>query len=414
MFYYRGSSFFSDYRLNSRNGFPMSCFRMNRRTCLKSMAAGILGASSLACAGGANGPGASIEDLRVISWKPPLFHGWPTLARRKNGELLLAFSGGREAHVCPFGRLELMRSKDNGVTWGWPQVIHDCPIDDRDAGVLETPKGTILLTNFTSLAYEKSLMNGEKIPPGDPKAWEPLRLREWQAAHNRMTAEQRQAELGSWMWRSEDGGINWSARYRVPCNSPHGPVATREGRLLYFGVKMWTDERTVGVWESTDDGLTWNCLAEIPARSGDDHHQYHELHGVETSSGRLIAHIRNHNKENDRETLQSESRDGGMSWSVPHSIGVWGLPSHLLKLQDGRLLMTYSYRRDPRGNLARISENEGGTWSEPIVLSSDGTSDLGYPSTVESDDGTLVTVWYEVMKGSELAQLRQARWKLRD
>ncbi len=80
-----------------------------------------------------------------------MYHGWPTLARRKNGELLLAFSGGRERHVCPFGRLEWMRSKDNGVTWGWPQVLYDGPIDDRDAGVVETGQGSILVTTFTSL-----------------------------------------------------------------------------------------------------------------------------------------------------------------------------------------------------------------------------------------------------------------------
>jgi sialidase-1 len=394
---------------------------LTRRTILKTLiGGGVAGALSpflyagyLYAGGTANPPTCVIEDLRVISWKPPLFHGWPTLARRKSGELLLAFSGGREAHVCPFGRLELMRSKDNGVTWGWPQVIYDGPSDDRDAGVLETPSGAILMTNFTSLAYVKSLEAAEKLPEGDPKAWEPLRLREWQAAHHRLTPEQREAEQGCWMWRSTDGGVNWSARYRVPCNSPHGPIALKDGRLLYPGIKMWTEERTVGVWESKDDGLSWELLAAIPTRPGDDHKQYHELHGVETDSGKIIVQIRNHNPENARETLQTESTDGGKSWSIPHSIGVWGLPSHLLKLKDGRLLMTYGYRRTPRGNLARVSVDEGATWSEPLTLSADGTADIGYPSTVECDDGTLVTVWYEVLAGSPLAQLRQARWKLR-
>jgi hypothetical protein len=46
-----------------------------------------------------------------------------------------------------------------------------------------------------------------------------------------------------------------------------------------------------------------------------------------------------------------------------------------------------------------------------MVISGDGTSgDLGYPSTVELDDGSLLTVWYELMKGSPRAVLRQARW----
>jgi hypothetical protein len=84
-----------------------------------------------------------------------------------------------------------------------------------------------------------------------------------------------------------------------------------------------------------------------------------------------------------------------------------------LKLKDGRLLMSYGHRKPPFGNMARLSHDEGTTWSEPLTISADGLNfDLGYPSTVECDDGTLVSVWYEVLKGSELAQLRQARWRL--
>ena len=74
-------------------------------------------------------------ETRVISQLKNRYHGWPTLTRRHNGELLLVCSGGRQSHVCPFGRIELMRSHDNGTTWSWPRVVLDGPIDDRDAGV---------------------------------------------------------------------------------------------------------------------------------------------------------------------------------------------------------------------------------------------------------------------------------------
>jgi hypothetical protein len=353
-------------------------------------------------------PPAEIVDCRVISHQPQLYHGWPTLARRANGELLLVYSGGREAHVCPFGRVELMRSRDNGDSWSWPRVVMDGPIDDRDAGVLETAKGSILITTFTSLAYEPILAKAEK-----EETWVEQRLASWRAAHHRVSAEGRRAALGVWMIRSTDGGVTFSGRYDCLVDSPHGPIQLADGRLLYAGKELWRGENRVGVCQSTDDGLSWQWLAEIPARDGDDHRSYHELHAVQAADGRIVVQIRNHNKSNSGETLQSESDDGGQTWTEPHSIGVWGLPSHLLRLRDDRLLMTYGHRRPPYGNQARISEDHGRSWSESITVSGDGTGgDLGYPSSVQLDDGSLATVWYERMSGSDKAVLRQARWTI--
>jgi len=361
----------------------------------------------------ADAPVATILEARVISPQPHLYCGWPTVARRKNGQLLLAWSGGRVAHVCPFGRVEMMTSDDGGQTWTWPRVLLDSAIDDRDAGVLETSNGTLLVTTFTSLAYEPTLARAEKIAAGESGAWNEAQLKSWQAARDRLSPEQRQAELGTWMIRSTDGGLNWSAKYDCLVSSPHGPIQLSDGRLLYPGKELWRGERRIGVCESTNDGESWRWLAEIPTREGDDRANYHEPHGVETASGKIIVHIRNHNTINARETLQTESLDGGKTWSKPHPIGVWGLPSHLLRLKDGRLLMSYGYRRRPFGNQVRISSDEGNTWSEPILISADGNSgDLGYPSTVQLDDQTLLTIWYEKLKDSPNAVLRQARWKL--
>jgi len=358
-------------------------------------------------------PQGRILETRTISLQPQYYHGWSTIARCRNGRLLLAYSGGREAHVCPFGRVELMVSGDEGRTWGWPQVLLDSTIDDRDAGVVETSRGSILVTTFTSLAYEQILRKAEGVKPGEPGAWPDEQLRAWRLAHNRIPANRRQSELGQWMIRSTDGGVTWSARYPSIVNSPHGPIQLSDGRLLYAGVELWTGSRSVGVCDSDDDGATWRWLAPIPPRSGDETVNYHELHAVEARDGRIVVHIRNHNKASGRETLQTESTDGGRTWAPPHPIGVWGLPSHLLRLRDGRLLMTYGYRREPFGNQARVSKDAGRTWSDPIIVSGDGSStDLGYPSTVELSDGNLLTVWYELPKDSRRAVLRQALWRL--
>jgi Neuraminidase (sialidase) len=345
-------------------------------------------------------PKAVVESTSVISKQPHLYNGWPTLARRKNGQLLLVCSGGREAHVCPFGRVELMTSDDEGKTWTWPRVLLDSSIDDRDAGVVETAKGSILVTTFTSLAYTE-------------RAWPAERKEAWQAAHSRLTEEQRKKDLGVWMIRSTDGGLTWSSRYDCLVNSPHGPILLGDGTLLYAGKELWKKERSNGVCVSTDDGESWKWLAEVPTRAGDRNSEYHELHAVETAKGTIVLHLRNHNKTNERETLQCESSDGGKTWSEPHPIGVWGLPSHLLRLKDDRLLMSYGYRRKPYGVQARISEDHGKTWSEAMAISEDGIGgDLGYPSTVQLKDGSLLTAWYEVMREPRgRSVLRQARWK---
>ncbi len=71
------------------------------------------------------GERAVVRETKVISCQPDLYHGWPTLARGRSGRLLLSYSGGRESHVCPFGRVELLQSDDGGKSWTWPRVILD-------------------------------------------------------------------------------------------------------------------------------------------------------------------------------------------------------------------------------------------------------------------------------------------------
>ena len=49
--------------------------------------------------------------------------------------------------------------------------------------------------------------------------------------------------------------------------------------------------------------------------------------------------------------------------------------------------------------LAKITADEGKTWTEPMRLANTLESDCGYPSTVQRADGKLVTAWYS--KASE-------------
>lgn len=365
---------------------------------------------------------AEIHDIRTISQNPEHFHGWPTIARRRNGELLVACSGSREGHVCPYGKVELIRSHDAGQTWSAPEIVADGPIDDRDAGVLETQKGTLIVNWFTSTAWLKQIERaeqGEIYMKPHIDAWKPVRDRTDQATKLR--------HFGLWCVRSEDGGQTWSEPISTVTNSPHGPTELSDGRLLYIGRLL--DEHPDGsrgapfvpnrlsVSESRDDGKTWQYLADVPAGTGHDLNNYHEPYAVEAADGRIVGQIRHHHgTDRDKwETIQCESFDGGRTWTEPRSIGVYGFPSHLLRLQDDRLLMTYGVRREPWGNQARISEDHGQTWSEPIIILGEGEQrDLGYPSTTQLDDGSLLSVWYEQTQGPGTnAELRLAHWSLK-
>ena len=66
----------------------------------------------------------------------------------------------------------------------------------------------------------------------------------------------------------------------------------------------------------------------------------------------------------------------------------------------------------PFGIRARLSADQGVTWSEEIILRDDGGShDLGYPRTVLRPDGTVVTVYYYNDRLGGEAYIAATLWK---
>ena len=78
------------------------------------------------------------------------YFGWPTVARHEDGTLIVASSGLRTEHVCPWGKTVLNFSGDDGRTWSAPRVINNSPLDDRDAGVVCLGGDRLLVSWFTS------------------------------------------------------------------------------------------------------------------------------------------------------------------------------------------------------------------------------------------------------------------------
>lgn len=91
------------------------------------------------------------------------------------------------------------------------------------------------------------------------------------------------------------------------------------------------------------------------------------------------------------------SVNDGESWQFLNQavLDTGGNPPSMVPLADARLALTYGYRLQPYGIRARISKDNGLSWSEEITLRSDGGgADSGYPRTARRQDGLLVTVYY--------------------
>lgn len=142
-----------------------------------------------------------------------------------------------------------------------------------------------------------------------------------------------------------------------------------------------------------------------------------EPHVVELASGKLLVMFRHQPKDRPAQwfLMQSESEDGGRTWTKPHNSGIWGFPPHLIQLRNGWVLVVYGHRREPYGERACISRDEGRTWDikNEIALATAPGPDLGYPSSVQLEDGSILTVYYQATKHGAPTCLMSTHWRLK-
>lgn len=372
----------------------------------------------------------------VICKQPGRYIGWPTIDKTPDGELLVVFSGDRDAHIDPFGKTMLVRSGDGGRSWSEPELINDTPLDDRDAGICICKDGTVVVSWFTSHYVEETYMKRVKnASDEDKKRWhERIRstgmddIRQW--AGERVDTGGRY-ECGCWIRRSTDGARTWEEPVRVLCSAPHGPIELSDGRLMFVGAELGRKQiegkGDIVAAESCDQGKTWsvigriNMYPEYPGDAPDGYSWLTEPHVVEAQDGQLIGMARYEERprqkpERTRSVLwQFTSEDGGRTWTEPKPTRIVGKPPHLTRLQDGRILVTYGYRHEPYGQRACLSADEGKSWDceNEIVLRDDAPSgDLGYPASVQLDDGSILTVYYQQEQAAEKTCLMATHWRI--
>ena len=339
-------------------------------------------------------PRAEVLETKVICTEPGRYIGWPTVCRTKAGKLFVAFSGDRDQHVCPWGKSQVVTSNDEGATWSAPVTINNTPLDDRDTGLVETAQGTLLLTWFTSVAFDKT--------PGYARHAE------------KATPELRREWLGNWTRRSTDGGATWQSPVRMTGSAPHGSILLRDGRLMQMG-KTGEGEQGLVAETSTNDGQSWQVIGPVPIAPNEQYKHYHEPHLAERSDGTLVALFRYQPEDPEQHIMrQAESTDGGKTWTQARPTGIWGYPPHLLPLTGGRMIVTYGRRKAPFSERACLSTDGGATWDveHEMTLCDAVNSDLGYPSSVQLADGSILTVYYQDPGPDKDTCLWSTHWRL--
>lgn len=355
---------------------------------------------------------AEVKWSKTICTEKDRYIGWPTVCRLKSGDIIAVFSGDRDGHICPWGKVQMIRSKDHGETWSAPVTIANSPLDDRDAGIVQMPDGEIIVTWFTSMYWTKN-MKGHPDWPRHLDKLAPETVTQW---------------TGDFLIRSRDEGRSWSKPEKLSnyAQTPHGPILLRDGSLLQIGrttsiaagnANGRFAKTIITVSRSKDAGRTWEVLCpEIPAAAGenDEPGMFHEPHVVELADGTLAGLVRYHGE--DHCMRATRSTDGGKTWMTMEKTPMVGLPPHLLALPDGKLVNVYGRRiaQAGYGEFACISDDGGKTWdaANEIMLHPASNGDLGYPASCLLPDGDILTVYYQKRAPKEKTVLMATKWRV--
>lgn len=348
-----------------------------------------------------------LGEVKTVMSNPDSKHnyfGWPTVCRLQNGKIAVVASGFRLGHVCPFGKTVISYSEDEGETFTYPAPVIDTPLDDRDGGILAYGKSNVIVTSFTNTRkFQRESTDNPYV----------------HAYLDTVTDEEEEKYLGASYRISTDCGVTFGEIKKCPVTIPHGPLELPDGSLMFIGRPFNHREvkDSIKAYRLSDNGKL-ELVGEIEDVFNDKGEKATscEPHSIVLKDGSILTQMRVQ-LAGYFTIFQSESHNGGRTWSKPKQIlsDFGGAPPHLMRHSSGRLVSSYCLREKPYAVRVMISEDEGKTWDIDHDIYVNAVSpDMGYPSTVELKDNTLLTVFYAIPKEGEKAIIMSQKWNFWD
>ena len=299
------------------------------------------------------------------------------------------------------------RSEDEGTTWAtWPFPIDESEFKvSNERALICTQEGTVILACM-NLAERVWKWNSE-IHDADPGT-----------------------TLPTYAVRSLDGGKTWETPIKLHdewSGCVRNMIQTRDGRVVFTAMRLLNrpGRHSVLSYSSTDEGASWKPSNVIDLGGNGHHGGATEATAIELEDGRLWKLIRT----NLGTFWQAFSTDG-IYWREmgPTDIAASSSPGQLLRLASGRVILAWNrpipegetefplrggdneWSEVPvsnhRGELSiAVTEDEGKTWSDPVVIARKPGASLAYPYFFERVSGEL---WITTMQGGVRLKVNEA------
>jgi hypothetical protein len=301
----------------------------------------------------------------------------------------------------------ILESGDEGKTWQSRPLFAEADKYDvrQERSLIRTKNGTVIL----------AFMNGKERANWK---WDPK------------TSDSPDAQLPTYVVRSLDDGQTWQSPQKLHddwTGDLRDMIQTREGNVVLSSMMMLHNpgRHAVVSYSSADDGQTWRRSNLIDLGGAGHHDGAMEATIEQLRDGRIWMLIRTNLKV----FWEALSLDQGVSWRTirPTSIDASSSPGMLKRLASGRLVLFRNRNLPADGKYTlrggdrqlsevptsfyrleltlQLSDDDGQTWTDPVVIARIAKGSLAYPRVFEARPGQL---WLTTMQGGLRCRFAEA------